>query len=60
MGIVMRRPALIIALLLGLAAPLAPATAAGAAALRLLIDDMPGVAAVLNVGDSIIQRKEGL
>ncbi|MER6000804.1 DUF3883 domain-containing protein [Nonomuraea angiospora] len=27
---------------------------------RLLIDDMPGVAAVLNVGDSIIQRKEGL
>ncbi|MEU4515117.1 DUF3883 domain-containing protein [Nonomuraea wenchangensis] len=28
--------------------------------MRLLIDDMPGVAAVLNVGDSIIQRKEGL
>jgi Domain of unknown function (DUF3883) len=27
---------------------------------RLLIDDMPGVAAALNVGDAVIRRKEGM
>ena len=27
---------------------------------RLLIDDMPGVAAVLNIGDAVIRRKEGM
>ena len=27
---------------------------------RLLIDDMPGVAAALNVGDALIRRKEGM
>jgi len=27
---------------------------------RLLVDDMPGVAAVLNIGDAVIRRKEGM
>ena len=27
---------------------------------RLLIDDMPGVAAALNIGDAVIRRKEGM
>jgi Domain of unknown function (DUF3883) len=27
---------------------------------RLLVDDMPGVAAALNIGDAVIRRKEGM
>lgn len=27
---------------------------------RLLVDDMPGVAATLNIGDAVIRRKEGM